>query len=269
MFDVLLKYSFLVIFVCTAILGICSLPRWIKIPEYYRKKIFLALILEVVGAIVLVFKDIQSTNGLERISRKDITVNNHWMALDDNAKYVAPEIKIRDSIYPLQWDSIHFIIKNLSAELGDNSLKLFNTDKHEISRIAKQELEKLGLFNTIETAKNEISSSENYAYIKWNKGANDTKWSEEGQTESPFHLEVYDDNNKTKYKIENRLTGTPEFYSDSKSAQLFNEDNRINHFFSYNKSYYLVRIAFADLRKNTDNYVSVIYIKLRPSFNIE
>lgn len=48
-----LNILFIVIFAATAILAIISLPGWVNIPEWYRKRLFIALILEVVGVIIM------------------------------------------------------------------------------------------------------------------------------------------------------------------------------------------------------------------------
>lgn len=268
MFELILKYSFLGIFLCTAILGIGSLPDWIKIPEWYKKKIFVALILEVVGAIIILFNNLTEP----KLGTLELKIrNNNWVAMNEKAQFVSPEIEIEinDTLFKKNLETASFTqFRDLQIVLGENSLNIMNTDKNVIGEISKKKLEETGLFNTIETARDEISSSENYSYIKWKKETNDSKWEEYGIPESPFHLIVYDEDNKTKYKIINTVTGDVKFYSDSKSGYLFDEDNRINHFYNYNNKYYLIRIAFADLFTENNKYVNIIYIRLNPTFKI-
>jgi hypothetical protein len=45
--------TFLVIFVMTAAISLASLPGWIEVPEPFKKRLFQALILEVVGCVIL------------------------------------------------------------------------------------------------------------------------------------------------------------------------------------------------------------------------
>jgi len=92
MFLEILKYGFLVLFFATAVIGIASLPGWIEIPEYYRKRIFIFLILEVVGAIVIFFNQ-EIIDGSGGIPGYTIS-NENWIALDDSAYVVTPEIII-------------------------------------------------------------------------------------------------------------------------------------------------------------------------------
>ncbi len=53
----ILDIVFLVIFALTAVITLLSLPNWIKIGEWYKKKLFGILILQVVGAVIMVYKD--------------------------------------------------------------------------------------------------------------------------------------------------------------------------------------------------------------------
>lgn len=73
LFPEILKYGFLVIFFATAVLGIASLPNWIEIPEWYKKKIFLALILEVVGVILILFN--QEVGGTDSTVVPEIAIS--------------------------------------------------------------------------------------------------------------------------------------------------------------------------------------------------
>jgi hypothetical protein len=45
-------WVFLAIFVMSAVIALASLPEWISIGEYYKKKLFQLLILEVIGCVV-------------------------------------------------------------------------------------------------------------------------------------------------------------------------------------------------------------------------
>lgn len=52
--DVVL-YTIIIIFACTAILALLSIPNWIKIEEWYKKKLFTALIIEVIAAVLATY----------------------------------------------------------------------------------------------------------------------------------------------------------------------------------------------------------------------
>jgi hypothetical protein len=45
-------WIFVIIFVATAVIALGSLPGWIRVPDYYRKKLFALLILEVVACTI-------------------------------------------------------------------------------------------------------------------------------------------------------------------------------------------------------------------------
>ena len=93
-----------VIFALTALLTLCALPGWIKIPDNYLKILFSSLILEVI-AFVFVFvksgdpdKDIKS-----RLSYK----GSDWVLLNDTGKIVQ---LLADSTVELSMKAIDFSI---------------------------------------------------------------------------------------------------------------------------------------------------------------
>jgi hypothetical protein len=52
---IILIVIFIIIFLATAVLTICALPGWIKIPNNYLKILFSSLLLEVIACVFLVF----------------------------------------------------------------------------------------------------------------------------------------------------------------------------------------------------------------------
>ena len=48
----ILFFVFIGIFILTALLTLLSLPGWVKLDEWYQKKLFLALIIEVVCVVI-------------------------------------------------------------------------------------------------------------------------------------------------------------------------------------------------------------------------
>jgi len=270
MFVEILKYGFLVLFFATAIIGIASLPGWIIIPEYYRKKIFVFLILEVVGAIVIFFNQ-EFIGGSRGVPGYNISDEN-WIALNDSAFIVTPEIlistqdtSITKTLNQKPFKKFAYLKNSITSE----GMDIMNSKDLTLGTISMQQLEQVGLFNSIETAKGEITSSENYTYVRWKKNLTSTerKWQRSGKYLSPYYLQVYDERGQTKYLIKNTTTKDTLFLSDSHSTDLFNTDNRIIHFFEHNRIYYLLRIAQADLTDTTENYAHILQIRLNPGLN--
>lgn len=267
----ILKYGFLIIFFATAIIGIAGIPGWIKIPEWYRKRIFIALVLEVVGAIIILFRQEFIINDSAGIPGLKIN-NENWTALDDSALIVKPEITIatQDTTFTISLgNQSHSAFNGLTAKIIRNGLSIRNADSITLGHIPGTDIERVGLFNSIKTAKNEITSTENYAYIKWEKNKNG-KWMRKGSFLDPFELEVYDDHSGTYYRIKNKTDNKHIFDSKSNAKDLIYEDNRIIHFLKYQKVYYLLRITWADLQKQqNEKYVHVINVKIQPTFKGE
>jgi len=277
MFIEILKYGFLVLFFATAIIGIASLPGWIKIPEYYRKRIFIFLILEVVGAIVIFFNQ-EMIDGSRGIPAYYISDEN-WIVLDDSAYVITPEIIISTqdtSITKMLGQTPFKKFEYLKNKITPNGMDIMNGKDLTLGTISMQQLEQVGLFNSIETAKGEISSSENYTYVRWKKSLSpspppspspspsESNWKRSGTYLAPYFLQVYDQGGQTKYLIKNATTNDTLFLSDSHSKNLFDTDNRIIHFFEHERIYYLLRIAQADLTDTLENYAQILQIRLNP-----
>ena len=71
-------WGFFAIFLFTAVLSLGSLPGWIPLPDYYKKKLFVLLIVEVVGCVctfgVRIFNSITSP----RIELKDAVLSPQY-----------------------------------------------------------------------------------------------------------------------------------------------------------------------------------------------
>ena len=266
MFVEILQYGFLGIFFVTAVIGLASLPGWIPIPEWYRKKIFIALVLEVVAVIIFVAKQemIGGSSGVPIVELSE----QDWVALDNEAHRINPKIRIstRDTSITQTLGTNSFSpFSNLQSRVSDQGLEIKNDKGKLLTVVSKAELETVGLFNSFETAKNEISSTENHSYVRWkrtNKAENPT-WRRYGKYLDPFNLRIFDDGNETKYEIkkDNRVL----FKSDDSSKDLFSVDNRIIHFYEHEQTYYLLRINEADLTDSLENYVHVLQIRLEPT----
>ena len=68
---------FFTIFSLTALLTLASLPGWVKISENYKKALFAALILEVIGFVVGFVRATSMGDGVPVVSR-DLLVANNW-----------------------------------------------------------------------------------------------------------------------------------------------------------------------------------------------
>jgi len=269
----ILGYLFLVIFGLTALLTLLSLPNWIVIPDVYRKTLFRALILEVVGAIIIVFTNHFINDSGE--GTKHIIKTENWIALSlDSAQIIQPRIEIvsPDTTYEFfVGEEPTAIEARLSANkffgtLSEAGLQVKNFDSIVLGVIPTSSLTDAGLFNSIKSNEGEISSLSNYSLVKFRRDSLG-KWEMEGKflKGSPFTFEVYDDRSKTIYQIVNSERGDTIFTSNSVAKQLFNLDSRIIHFFEHEGQFYLFRIAGADLSKGSELFVNVLQIRFEPT----
>lgn len=265
MFIDILKYGFLIIFFATAVIGIASIPDWIKINEWYKKRIFVALILEVVGVVIILFKQELITTDTQEIPIISVS-DNDWIALDKNGSIVTPEITIKTtdtSIVRQLGRQSYLRFSNLSGEVVDDDLIIKNLDSISLGAIKGSDLVEIGLFNSFKTANGEITSTDNYEYIQWIKLPGG-QWKRSGEFVGPLEFEVYDFSGGTFYRIRNNTNGDELFDSRSRSKNLISRDNRIIHFIEYMNVYYLLRIAWADLERD-EKYVHVINARLEPT----
>jgi hypothetical protein len=107
---------FLSIFGLTALLTLASLPDWITIPEWYRKKLFVALLLQVVGAVIILFKNTTSTLQLETTTRTDTVFINQAYRSDKQLQ------AFRNTLVSNAWN-----IQNESTQLGFVTLDVEQT----------------------------------------------------------------------------------------------------------------------------------------------
>lgn len=266
MFIEILKYGFLVIFFATAVIGIAGIPEWIKIPEYYRKRIFIALILEVVGVIIILFRQEVIETDQETHPQIELPEKN-WMALNASGVLVKPKVSfsVNDTTItkPIGVHS-YLELDNLAGQVNQSGLSVINADSQSLGTIEYHKLKACGLFNSFATAADEISSTQNYAYVKWGK-LSSGQWSKKGQFVGPFEFEIRDTDEGTHYRIRNTETNTIVDDSKNYSSDLFGVDNRKIHFLRHDNVYYLLRIAMADL-SNENKYVHVINARLEPTF---
>lgn len=105
-----LGYLFLAIFALTAILTLASLPGWINIPEWYRKKLFIALVLEVVGAVIMLFNQTYTTPG------KPVPVTQ--------TVYVSKDFDAERTLFAIKRNEDTWYVKKDSVSLGYISIRV-------------------------------------------------------------------------------------------------------------------------------------------------
>ncbi len=266
MFLEILKYGFLLIFFATAAIGIASIPDWIKVSEWYKKKIFTALILEVVGVIIILFNQEFINAGSKGVPTVDWGIKN-WVALNEKGVKVNPKITIETkdtAIVKTLGKESYIAFKDLVTSISEDGLCIKNTEDMSLCAVKGEDLKQMGLFNAFKTAKGEITSTENYAYVKWEKPENN--WKQKGSFIGPFELSIADYAEGTYYTIKNKLSNKTVFDSRKSSKNLFSVDNRIIHFLEQDNIYYLLRIAWANLQQS-DKYVHIINVRMEPTIN--
>lgn len=272
----ILGYAFLVIFVLTAILTLASLPGWINIPENYQKVLFKTLVLEVVGAIVVLFTS-NYLNGTDGPTQLTIQPNpGGWAIIGEDGSVLQPTLTIKDpdTTFALGPDTetMRRVLTNLkySGQLTSSGLLLHTNDNQALlGQLSASELKQIGLFNTIDSHQGEIAGSTNYSLVKFIKG-DDGKWVRSGAflSGSPFSVRVFDLGTKTIYEIHDSQKEEVVFSSSRSSEPLFNVDNRKLHFYQHESNFYLLRITEADL-SGDKKFVHFLQIKFRPALETE
>lgn len=269
----ILMYVFIGIFVLTAALTLASLPNWIKLDEWYRKKLFLALILEVVGIIVLAAGRIFNP---EETVKFEPPTDNSWIALNCHGQVVAPQIKVIDKSKNTV-DSIRLGADCLSStpelklkmdflESSEVSLLVKSADGVTLGRITDSALKNAGLYNLIQ----DVSTRNSYVNIRWVKDGkswrrffgviNKTSYDDFQDDEVVF--KVYDTKAGTKYMIYNK---TDTVYRSG--TEEIDTPYRIIHFCKNSKNeYYLFRITSASFEAEVP-FVNLIQIKLQPDIS--
>lgn len=228
-----LLYVFIGIFVLTALLTLLSLPNWINIGEWYRKKLFLALIIEVVAIVLFI--------GKEMLEQKYTKTDDEVVGPITSAFPLKPEVRQQGQLSILQDDDEH--LGNLPAT----------------------SLRNLNLFTRVNSLP---AASDKNDVIKWEAPAGSSKWAiKRGKmvTNPPFALEVKDVGTETVYTITNVITGEVKFNSLEPSEDVFNLEHRLTHFFGHENTYCMFRIISSELSKGKDRHVYFLQMKIEPA----
>lgn len=247
----ILFYVFIGIFVLTAFLTLLSLPGWVKIDQWYQKKLFLALILEVVGVVVTLFGDTfyGSDNSktyaqTEAVLKKMSDTPNTW--LDNKGLNMYFDI----------------ITRNRNNDTTNTVTQTLTIDQSTIKDME--------LFNSITLNDFYRESS---AILKFRRDPeNNNRWyHKEGEIKNcPFKCEVYDASTGANYKI----TQDSDIKFDSygpKTFDVFNKYNRRYIILSYrdssnnDKLYYLYRVTGADLENSSieNQFIDIFLIEIK------
>jgi hypothetical protein len=264
-FDNALIIMILVIFGMTAVISLGSIPDWIKIPEWYKKKLFTVLIIEVI-AIVLAYsaKIFDKTRGGTTIKYSKQT--------ELNLTYFSGN----DSIY------VH-------AE--QDTLGRFSRDKLYGNKTHYKDL-----FTHIQPPASDYGD---YVSIQWTYDYSTGNWTN-GKPEGycfvkdcPFYTKVRNIGGKPAFQIFKEGEEEPFFCSsNSNVSDPFHKDNRRIYFCEYNNKedaktrYTLFRITEADVyskisgKSTSDDtesgtankkklYVNILQLRINPEFDLK
>ncbi len=269
MHEKILFFTFVSIFIATAILTIASLPGWIKIPSNYQKALFSALILEVIACVVILFKQTMMFD----IKLKP---NVEWVALGVNdGKLLHPELIVNDSVIhlgaPLQ-QAQERILQNEYELVNDPRGLLIQSvgDQFFLGKISNRKGRNGMIFNSLVSSGNEITGSSSYRKVKFSADRGLNSWQIKGAIfeDCPFEISVKDSpQSSTVYLIRNKLTDVIEFNSEDESENVINTDFRKLHFLENNNLFYLIRILEADLSSES-RYINFMIVKLQPQLSL-
>jgi|GEM_PF-5837311 len=266
----LLGYVFLVIFVLTAALTLASIPGWIEIPEEYRKTLFKSLLLEVVGAIVVLF-----TQSYIPVN-EDGAMPKKCYASFGNGLVLALDVEdaVGDScMFELKNGSAWRILPNydekLNVELDKKGKLIVSADTVRLGSVSKESLAKLSLFNVLCGKDAQQLAYNNYRLVKFQK--NGDIWVRFGSflknsdNGVPIDFQIFESNEQgTAYKI---IKGDDVYFNSlDVSKTLFDVDDRVIHLVPQKKSYTLFLIVGANLQSD-DKFVHVMQMRLTPTLD--
>ena len=268
-------YVFLVIFCSTWLLWLLSFVKTnsINIPEWYRKKIFIAIVAEVASAIIFLFYYHHTTNKvLEKA--KVVSENINWISYE-NGNHLSPKVKIiaNDNTYLKEFKANTSQNKILVGRKTDTTkLNIYSQQNDFLGYIKRSNLSKIGFFNDLKSTNKKIETNSHYKFIKWTKQKK--AWKRNNYFIEPFEFNIYDSNLGTFYRIINTISNDTLYDSkDVKEKKIkinhIDEDDRINHFIEYQNKFYLFRITHANLEDSGKKYVHVLILKIEPQIKVK
>ena len=249
----ILFFVFIGIFILTALLTLLSLPGWVKLDVWYQKKLFLALIIEVVGVVITLF--------------------SHTFINSDNTSKIAqlpPKAIISSDSIWLNEKGINMFL-DIITQAKDSS----NTVFQELI-LDKSAIQSLKLFNSI-TLKD--SQNESSAILKFRRDAdNQNRWyHKEGEIIGcPYRYEVYDAKTGPNYRIIKDSDTIKNSFGEH-TTNVFDKGKRKYLLYPYSnpenneKLYYLYRVIAADLENSLQEkqFVDVFLLEIKSELNTE
>lgn len=268
---VILGYIFLGIFVLTSLLTLASLPGWIKIPDKYRSQLFKALLLEVIGAVIILFGNafLRESNSVI-YPDPVIEQKSRWVAWDlDSSIFFQPKIAIDTTSYTLGMDT-----KSASGLLGQQKLSMQLKDQRYMIRhggapafgyIPNDSLRANSFFNGIK----QVDKINSVAKVKFRRAAS-KKWriAEGGFLDkSPFYIEV-NEGVGTSYKILQKRTPQQDatVFSSENKSNIIDEGSRLTHLLEDGRNFYMFYIDVANNKDSivTNRFIRFVQMKLEP-----
>ena len=250
-FNTALLVMVAVIFGLTALLALASIPDWIKIPEWYKKKLFTVLIIEVVtlvtahlGIYLKVKNDEVNKIQVEQVFDKERILT---AVADTTMKYVYAVANNKDTLGRFSTNGL----------LNGLSIDWFNAIEYDA----------------------ENSELDGYARIIWNEVNGEWKQSTDSIKGCPYYMRVRNLKEPpygTAYEIiDKRDTDKPALFSSAGSSKdYFNTASRMMHAIEYtdtnrgDRCYAIFRIMAANLRADTtgrrNKNVEVLQMKIKP-----
>lgn len=244
---IILIAIFILIFLATAILTICALPGWIKVPDNYLKILFSSLLLEVIACVFLVFNLVRPSDHKceDKLKHK---AGDNWVLL--NEKGHISTLSIDEKIISTPLDS--FSLKacehecfSIAKESGSYLLK--NSENKYIGKIDDKNIKAVNLFNNIKLA-------DNSDYYKKEFSKNNGRWSDNGRVE--------------KWAVKISLNGGSYTVSDStnlyyKETEKTFEERTVHSFKGPDGYYYFVRLTSGDNNSTDNKHAHFIIIRAK------
>ena len=259
----ILIFIFIVIFSATAILTICALPGWIKIPDTYLKILFSSLLLEVIA-----FVFVMVNKGTEP---KHDCKEKHWVVLNEKGNISTlsiDSIVISSDLGDFSSEAREHAKFNLVKEECDDGLKYFiKKDSFCIGYIAPNDLKSLNKIDTIILSQllstKEQTSEKAFINLKYTKESHGQEWKR--AKENGYEMELPKDWNLNIYTSNGEFfisdTLQPHLYN--KHVGSFNDGYRTLHSLKEEGSncYYMLQITSA--RNSGDLPYHVIFTAIR------
>lgn len=223
-FNILL-IVFLSIFIITAVLTLLSIPEWIKIPEWYKKKLFTALILEVVAVVILLGKKVFIDDNVNMQEQVYISIdktgklNPYIVNSDGDTTFISGFCEGKDT---LELDS-HFDKTTGCLYVKDKSGNIF-------AKVPREKI-KGGLYNSISPSHKDhvVTNTEYTSTITFKPNAAKTSWSRKSGSflDDVYKFEVYVANGGTHYRIYKTEEGTKTVLYDTYDEELYDNNNQL------------------------------------------